>query len=255
MEALVAVLKEHPGPWVLFFAVLFKLVTLLLGQLPTPKVVRRDEFQLWRWRNLNISIVHSLISGTWAFSSVLIWPETISDIHRYHTPQSYLLVCISTGYFVGDTFDILFSGNALTSWEFLIHHALVISSFLFALYTHLYVGAAVIALLVEVNSVTLHLRLLLKAAGAASSTVYSINKVVNLFTFVAFRLCTQFYITWYIAINYSKLDSAFFFMCALIIMNIMILIYFFRLIRSDFFRHAGHGTQNGKLDTKKFITD
>ncbi|XP_077468292.1 TLC domain-containing protein 1 [Stigmatopora argus] len=255
MEALVAVVKRHPGPSVLFFAVLFKLLNLLLRKLPTPKVVRRDEFQLWRWRNLGVSIVHSLISGTWAFSSVLIWPETTSDIHRYHTPLSYLLVCISTGYFVGDTFDIIYSGYALASWEFLIHHALVLLSFLFALYTHLYVGAAVIALLVEVNSVTLHLRLLLKAAGAASSAVYNINKLVNVFTFVAFRLCTQFYITWYIATNYSKLDSAFFFMCALIIMNIMILIYFYRLIRSDFFRHAGRAAQNGKLETKKFITD
>lgn len=29
--------------------------------------------------------------------SVLLWPETLSDLHLYHTPLSYLLVCISTG--------------------------------------------------------------------------------------------------------------------------------------------------------------
>lgn len=29
--------------------------------------------------------------------SVLIWPETLHNLHSYHTPLSYLLVCVSTG--------------------------------------------------------------------------------------------------------------------------------------------------------------
>lgn len=29
--------------------------------------------------------------------SALIWPETLHNLHFFHTPQSYLLVCVSTG--------------------------------------------------------------------------------------------------------------------------------------------------------------
>lgn len=29
--------------------------------------------------------------------SALIWPETLHSLHSFHTPPSYLLVCVSTG--------------------------------------------------------------------------------------------------------------------------------------------------------------
>ncbi|KAF7644703.1 hypothetical protein LDENG_00217320 [Lucifuga dentata] len=132
----------------------------------------------------------------------------LHNIHSYHTPLSYLLVCVSTGYFVQDAGDIILTGHAKRSWEFLLHHALVIWSFLYALYTQLYIAGAVIALFVEVNNVTLHLRLMLKMANAHSSATYQINKLVNIFTYVTFRLSTQFYLTWYIIHNYSWLDHS-----------------------------------------------
>ncbi|XP_019723854.1 TLC domain-containing protein 1 [Hippocampus comes] len=257
MEALVAALKRHPGPSVVLFAVLFRVVHGLLGKVTPPKVVASDEFQAWKWKNLSLSMVHSTLTGTWAVSSVLLWPETLSDLHFYHTPLSYLLVCISTGYFVHDTADIIGTGNGRRSWEFLIHHALVLSCFLYTLYTQLYVAGAVMVLLVEVNSVTLHLRLLLKMVGATSSAAYRLNKVLNVCTFVAVRLATQFYITWYISANYSKLDHAAFFMACVMAMNVIMLVYLYRLIRSDFLPRAGgpHADRNGTHNSKKFVTD
>ncbi|XP_061538462.1 TLC domain-containing protein 1 isoform X1 [Phycodurus eques] len=131
----------------------------------------------------------------------------------------------------------------------------VIWSFLYALYTQLYVGGAVVALFVEVNSVTLHLRLMLKLAGAASSTAYRVNKVLNICTFVSFRLAPQLYLTWYIGSNYSWLDNAFLFLASMMVMNVMILVYFYRLICSDFFWRGGHADRNGTRDSKKFLTD
>ncbi|XP_051933682.1 TLC domain-containing protein 1 [Hippocampus zosterae] len=257
MEALVAALKRHPGPSVVLFAVLFRVLHGLLGKVTPPKVVVGDEFQTWKWKNLSLSLVHSTLTGTWAVSSVLLWPETLSDLHVYHTPLSYLLVCVSTGYFVHDTTDIVGTGNGRRSWEFLLHHALVLSCFLYTLYTQLYVAGAVTALLVEVNSVTLHLRLLLKMAGATSSAAYRLNKVLNVCTFVAVRLATQFYVTWYIAANYPRLDRAAFFMTCLMVMNIIMLVYLYRLIRSDFLPRAGeaHAERNGTRNAKKFVTD
>ncbi|XP_041664176.1 TLC domain-containing protein 1 [Cheilinus undulatus] len=258
MDALNPVLKSHPGPSVLVFCLLFRVVHRLLQRLPVPKVVKQNELHEWKWRNLAVSMVHSLLTGTWALTCVLVWPETLSNIHSYHTPLSYLLVCVSTGYFVHDASDIILTGHARGSWEFLLHHVLVISSFLYALYTNLYVAGAVIALFVEVNSVTLHLRLMLKLAGAQYSSIYYFNKITNIFTYVMFRLSTQFYLTWFIIHNYSWLDHGAYFLTAMIVMNIMILIYFYRLLRADFFSSrkssvGQNGTHNN--NSRKFLTD
>ncbi|KAK5868837.1 hypothetical protein PBY51_009814 [Eleginops maclovinus] len=257
MDALVPVLKSYPGASVLGFALIFRLIHRLLQRLPVPKVVQQDD-HTWKWRNLSVSMVHSLLTGTWALTCVLVWPETLYNLHSYHTSLSYLLVCVSTGYFVQDAGDIILTGHAKASWEFLIHHTLVISCFLYSLYTQLYVAGAVIALFVEVNSVTLHLRLLLKLANAQSSPMYQINKVLNIITYITFRLSTQFYLTWYIVHNYTWLDNGSFFLASMIGMNTMILIYFYRLLRADFFprnsRAVRHnGTHNN--NSKKFLTD
>lgn len=258
MEALFPVLKGHPVPSVLVCALIFRAVDQLLLRLPVPKVVQQEEFRAWRWRNLSVSMVHSLLTGTWAVAGVLVWPETLKDLHHYYTPQSYLLVCVSTGYFVQDACDIIFSGHARGSWEFLLHHAMVLGCFMYTLCTEVYVAGAVVALFVEVNSVTLHLRLLLKLAYAQSTPLYQINKVVNIATYVVFRLLTQSYLTWYIIHNYANLGYPHFFFVCMIIMNIMILIYFYRLIRTDFFHHRKHySTQNGthNNNSRKFLTD
>ncbi|XP_060902888.1 TLC domain-containing protein 1 [Labrus mixtus] len=257
MDALIPMLKSYPGATVLVFALLFRVIHRLLQRLPVPKLVKQNELTIWKWRNLSVSIVHSLLTGTWALTCVLVWPETLRNIHSYHTPLSYLLVCVSTGYFVNDAADIILTGNGRGSWEFLIHHVCVISCFLYALYTQLYVAGAVIALFVEVNSVTLHLRLLLKLAGAQSSSLYYYNKFTNIFTYVTFRLSTQFYLTWYLVTNYSWLDNGTYFLISMIVMNVMILIYFYRLLRTDFFSSRKSSVvQNGTHNnSRNFLTD
>ncbi|XP_038549838.1 TLC domain-containing protein 1 [Micropterus salmoides] len=257
MDALLPVLKSHPGQSVLVCSLLFRVAHRLLQRLPVPKVVKENDFRSWKWRNLSVSMVHSLLTGPWALTCAVVWPETLSNLHSYSTPLSYMLVCVSTGYFVQDAGDIILTGHGRGSWEFLLHHALVIWCFLYALYTQLYVAGAVVALFVEVNSVTLHLRLMLKLAGVQSSSLYHINKYANLFTYVVFRLITQFYLTWYIVHNYSWLDHGGCFLISIMVMNIMILIYFYRLLRADFFswnkKSVGqNGTHN---NSRKFLSD
>lgn len=257
MDVLVPVLKSHPGKSVLAFALIFKLIHRLLQRLPVPKVVKQDDFKSWKWKNLSVSIVHSLLTGSWALACVLVWPETLRNLHSYHNPLSYLLVCVSTGYFVHDAGDIILTGHGRQSWEFLLHHVLVISCFLYALFTDLYVAGAVVALFVEVNSVTLHSRLMLKLACAQASSVYHVNKLVNIFTYFTFRLGTQLYLTWYIVHNYTWLDHGLYFLVAMMLMNVMILIYFYRLLRADFFWSKRPVRQNGTYnnDSKKFPCD
>ncbi|XP_054650374.1 TLC domain-containing protein 1 [Dunckerocampus dactyliophorus] len=256
MEGLLLVLQKHPGPSVFLFSLIFRGVHRLLQRLPQPKVVVQDEFRSWEWRNLSVSMVHSLLTGPWALACAVTWPpEMLNELHSYHTPSSYLLVCVSTGYFVQDSADIILAGHGRGSWEFLVHHALVIPTFLYALYTRLYISTVVVALFVEVNSVTLHLRLLLKRAGATSSTVYHINKVINMCTFIIFRLCSQLYLTWYILRRYSWLPHASFFLAALMAMNVMILVYLYRLVRSDFILHRAGKSRAQDKNSKRFVAD
>lgn len=66
MEALLPVLRSHPGPSVLLCALLFRVAHRLLRTLPLPKAVEHDDFRAWKWRNLSVSMVHSLLTGTWA---------------------------------------------------------------------------------------------------------------------------------------------------------------------------------------------
>lgn len=68
MDDLVPVLKRHPGSSVLLCALVFRVVHHLLRRLPVPKVVQQGEWRSWKWRNLSVSMVHSLLTGTWALS-------------------------------------------------------------------------------------------------------------------------------------------------------------------------------------------
>ncbi|XP_068173327.1 TLC domain-containing protein 1 [Antennarius striatus] len=257
MDTLVPVLKDHLVLSVLGFALVFRGVHHLLRGLPIPKVVVQDDLRCWKWRNLSVSIVHSLLTAVWSLSCAVASPETLTNVHLFTTPKSYLLVCLSTGYFVQDASDIILTGHARVSWEFLLHHAMVISCFSYALSTEVYISGAVIALFVEVNSVTLHLRLMLKLANANSTSLYHVNKYINVITYVVFRLGAQFYLTWYLFCNYERLESVKFFFFCLILINIMMLIYFRRLLLSDFFNRERKSLgQNGTSNnSRKFVTD
>ncbi|XP_066502690.1 TLC domain-containing protein 1 [Hoplias malabaricus] len=244
MDGWLSEVQQWPAVGILCSSLLFRLIHTLLQTLPRPIRVESEPWRSWKWTNLSVSLVHSLLSGTWAIFCAFQNPVMIREMHSSFSPLSYLLVIVSTGYFIHDAGDIIFSGYARESWEFLLHHVLVISTFVYAVFTRHYVAGAVVALFVEVNSVFLHLRLLLKLAGTAKdSLIYSINKMVNVSTYVSFRLGSQFYLTWFIIYNYTYLDHALFFLVCLMMMNIMILIYFYRLLRADFFSKRTH--QNG----------
>lgn len=68
MEALLPLLKSHPGPSVLVCSLLFRVAHQLLQRLPVPEVVKQDDFRSWKWKNLSVSMVHSLLTGAWALT-------------------------------------------------------------------------------------------------------------------------------------------------------------------------------------------
>ncbi|XP_078455140.1 TLC domain-containing protein 1-like isoform X1 [Lampetra planeri] len=232
-------------------SVAFRALGPALGPLaPPPAVLRGDATRQWRWQNLRVSMAHALIAGPSALGCLIFFPEVLTDLTSYTLPMNVLLA-ISTGYFLQDTLDIVWSGQVKASWEFLFHHALVLSCFGYSLLTLQYVAGTTVALLVEVNSVFLHARLLMKLAGANAgcSRAYRLNRYLNAFTYVIFRLGAQAYLTVYVIVQWQLLMHPLFFCIVLNLMNIIMLIYFYRLLLTDFCPRLKQCNNN------KFVSD
>nr|XP_033778179.1 calfacilitin-like [Geotrypetes seraphini] len=263
-------LQQYPAFLVLCSFLAFRALGGVVGRLPLPQHVARDETRAWRWRNLSVSLVHSLLTGAWALACVFQTSEILTDVADGYSGSAHLLICLTSGYFILDTVDIILSGQSKASWEFLLHHILVAPPFLYAAFTRHYLAGGVISLFVEVNSVFLHTRLLLKLSNAQDSVFYRVNKYTNLLTFVCFRLGAQLYLTNFLMhkilqqqqagallLTYSSLVD-WLILVSLCSVDIMILIYLYRLVRADFlpwFKDHLKQNSNSHRYSKKFLSD
>ncbi|XP_073779186.1 TLC domain-containing protein 2 isoform X1 [Danio rerio] len=142
------------------------------------------------------------------------------------------------GYFIYDFLDMVINQKIIHSWELLFHHVVVITCFGISVLTCRYVGFAVVALLVEINSVFLHLRQVLRMANLAKSTFYRVNSMINLGTYVVFRINTLAWMTRWLVLNRDliPLFSYTIGSVGLAIMTAMNIVLFYRLMRSDFMK-------------------
>ncbi|KAK2831389.1 hypothetical protein Q7C36_016475 [Tachysurus vachellii] len=215
----------------------FNLVNRGLGKLYVPETAQRN---IWKWRNISTSFVHSLITGIWAVLCFYMHPQMAEDLIETHSVLSHALVCVSIGYFIYDFFDMVFSQKINQTWELLFHHMVVISCFGLSVLTCRYVGFAVVALLVEINSIFLHLRQMLRMASTAKSTVYRVNSMINLGTYVVFRINTLAWMTRWLVLNrdHIPLFSYTVGSVGLAIMTLMNIVLFYRLLRTDFLKSS-----------------
>ncbi|KAK0130861.1 TLC domain-containing protein 2 [Merluccius polli] len=110
-----------------------------------------------------------------------------------------------------------------------------------------FVGFAVVALLVEINSVFLHLRQMLRMADLASGTHYRLNSIVNLGTYVVFRINTLAWMTRWLVLNRDNVPLVSYTVgsVGMAIMTAMNIVLFCRLLRSDFLKS---GAREGKKE-------
>lgn len=103
-------------------------------------------------------------------------------IHLYKVSLFYGTYQISfSGYFIYDFFDMASNHRTRSTCELLIHHSLVTMCLGVSLVTRYYHGYAQIALLVEINSIFLHIRQLLIIQGwNKDNASYKINSYLNL---------------------------------------------------------------------------
>ncbi|XP_065674658.1 TLC domain-containing protein 2 [Hydra vulgaris] len=160
--------------------------------------------KLWLWRNTFCSLLHSAISSLWVLLCYWDEPKLLSDMVLTSSKFSVLLVMFSTGYFFYDLFDLI-GHEKMREWELLIHHISVITAFMISVITSRYQGFAVCSLIMEVNSIFLHIRRLMRLEDQNKSFLYSLNGVFLLITLIFCRICMSGWMIRWLLVNYRSL--------------------------------------------------
>lgn len=223
----------------------FRLVNTGVRSLPIPESAQRNA---WKWRNIATSFVHSFVTAIWAVLCFFLHPQMAEDLIETFSVFSHALVSFSIGYFIYDFFDMVLNQKLSMSWELLFHHTVVIACFGLSVISHNYVGFAVVALLVEINSVFLHLRQMLRMANVSAGTVYRVNSIINLGTYVVFRINTLAWMTRWLVLNRDKVPLVAYTLgsVGMAIMTVMNIVLFYRLLRSDFLKTSTRETKKDK---------
>lgn len=192
--------------------------------------------QSWKWRNVATSLVHSFVTGIWAPLAFYYAPEMWGDIKNTFSHSTYLLVSLSIGYFIYDALDMLLYHRKRSTYELMIHHSLVITCYTIAVVQGQYVAYGGLSLGVEINSVFLHTRqLFIITEESKSSLRYKVNAVLNVGTFLVFRIYLLGWMTRWLTINkevipFSLVALATVALTVIIVMNLVLL---FRIVSVD----------------------
>ncbi|XP_044286538.1 TLC domain-containing protein 2 isoform X2 [Varanus komodoensis] len=169
-------------------------------------------------------------------------PQMAEDLLDAHPLAAHRLLGVSVGYFLQDFLDMVCHQKLRQCWELLFHHSVVIACFGFAFLVHRYVGFAMVALLVEINSIFLHLRTILRMAGLANTPSYRLTSLLNLGTYVVFRIMTLAWMMRWLLLNRESIPPGSYAlsMLGMAIMTPMNVVLFFRLLRSDLLASSWH---------------
>ncbi|MPC23790.1 TLC domain-containing protein 2 [Portunus trituberculatus] len=140
-------------------------------------------------------------------------------------------------YFIHDFLDMALWHRKRSSYELMVHHTCVISCFGLAVWSTMFVGYAVVALFVEVNSIFLHIRQLLNLTGVSKKEPkYRMNSMLNIGTFVVFRIAVLGWMTRWIVLHKDDLSLPVYTLgsVGLAIIMLMNIILFFRICIVDF---------------------
>ncbi|OZC08861.1 hypothetical protein X798_04093 [Onchocerca flexuosa] len=151
-------------------------------------------FKQYRLHNLTLCFMHSSITGVCSFVfSITHQQIMLEDTIHWYSPWAAQLPILSIAYFVCDTMDML--RHEISRWtiELLFHH--IASAFVFTVpvLSRKFIPYAYWALLMEVNSIFLHLRSLMQITGYSilKQSLFRLIRFANIITFVLFRFAVQ----------------------------------------------------------------
>jgi len=193
--------------------------------------------QRWKWRNVATSLLHSIISGAWAPFVFYQAPGMQDDLISTFTPSCHALVSFSIGYFIYDALDMVIYHRKRSTYELLVHHFMVITCLGIAVSTRQYVAYGGLSLMVEVNSVFLHTRQLFIITGEPKSSLrYRTNSLLNVATFLFFRILLLGWMTRWLTVNRDRIPLSIFTIgsVGLAVIVVMNIILFCRILSVDF---------------------
>jgi hypothetical protein len=90
----------------------------------TLKRSRKIEFTAWMYRNLQISLIHSVLCSLWLTKIFILDKNTElkADLLFFVSWDTYLLLAFSSGYFLYDFYDIYSNGRVKREWAVVVHH-------------------------------------------------------------------------------------------------------------------------------------
>jgi len=245
--------SDDHNPYLVYIAgsfLVFNAINYLVGRCAPP--FSSDDvtgnYTRWKWTNTMTSLIHSSLTGVWAVWAVARDPVLADDIVDGFSHSAHLLACVSLGYFLYDVIDM-----TLNTWprrstkEMLVHHLAVGVVFAVAASTRAYVSGIACALFVEVNSIFLHARTLLKMSSSKAAQgqdnqgfSYRAVALLNLLTYMVFRIMLFVWFTHKLATIRSKIPAVTFvvFVTAFVAVVVSSIVNLFRLIQSDFLRRG-----------------
>ncbi|CAF4044052.1 unnamed protein product [Rotaria magnacalcarata] len=146
----------------------------------------------------------------------------------------------SIGYFCYDTIDIISNQRGSELWELMVHHALTITFFGTSIIRRMNIGYLMLALIVEINSVFLHLRKLLHQYNIPrENLIVRLTMMINIITFLIFRFGLLIYGSMAIFRDGERAGSYFhIFLSYILVPTVWIIniVLFYRLLYTDFLK-------------------
>ncbi|KAL3985528.1 TLC domain family protein [Acanthocheilonema viteae] len=157
-------------------------------------------FKQYRLRNLTLCVIHSSISGLWSFIfSITHQQVMLEETIHWYSLWAVQLPILSMAYFICDTMDMLRHEVSRWTIELLFHHTASVFAFASAVLSRKFIPYAYWALLMEINSIFLHLRSLMQITGynILKQSLFRVIQFTNIITFILFRFAVQIWqINW-----------------------------------------------------------
>lgn len=246
--SILTIVSSYAGFWVL---------NRILDDKSMPVKVpeRYSGYTKCKWRNVMGSMSHAILVSLIGFYIFAYdTPEYMTERVKTHTTLGEINIAITVGYLAYDVVDLIRFQGLKSTWPILMHHfTLHFLGFGQVLY-HRQLGAyALFGSIIEFNSVFLHGRQLLLMYGYSKASFgYKLNNVVNIVTYIIFRLVGGSVMLFYcLPSDYPKMTTFWFFafFVSFVVLIIINVILFHRLLMSDFFskRRSSSGVDQSDI--------
>lgn len=227
--------------WSLFWQYIaknFDEILSLCGIKHTPRKIAAevDEKRRWMFVNTRTSLVHSIVSGVWCAIILLTNTELFHDLNSYDKRVKNM-ACCCFGYFIYDSIALIKHLGVIRAYDILIHHAIVFGNLYFLCYKEALIGGVCVGLAAELANITINIRMIMKMSGRnpGNSSSYRRFRWMNLVFYCGLRLLFHSRITMYlINTQYQVPYSTPFVLWMMNTLNLMIGIFSYRLIKTDF---------------------